>query len=273
MGVIISIVNNKGGCGKSTVTCNLADALGRAGKNVLVIDMDPQCNTTSILLSDGLTVQKSLFNILDPSASLSDINDLVYPTGCKNVSLIPNIPETAGLESTIASNSPKSLFKLREDYRHLIVRDFDITIMDNPPNIGVFVKSSLNSADFVIVPIRAGSTFSIEGIIKATKLIKEIRAKGNPELRFLRLLINGLDKRTGICRAVKEHISLAFDKEQVFETEIPINTGFEMAESRRETIFQFNSSAKGANAFRLLAIELIQILKGQNGREEGQRAY
>ena len=84
MGVIISIVNNKGGCGKSTVTCNLADALGRAGKNVLVIDMDPQCNTTSILLPDGLTVQKSLFNILDPSASVSDIPSI----DCK--SPIPN---------------------------------------------------------------------------------------------------------------------------------------------------------------------------------------
>jgi cellulose biosynthesis protein BcsQ len=124
------------------------------------------------------------------------------------------------------------------------------------------VKSSLNSADFVIVPIRAGSTFSIEGIIKATKLIKEIRTKGNPELRFLRLLINGLDKRTGICRAVKEHINAAFDLDQVFKTEIPINTGFEMAESRRETIFQFDPGAKGAHAFKALAWELIDILEG-----------
>ena len=266
MGVIISIVNNKGGCGKTTVTCNMADALGRAGKNVLVIDMDPQCNTTSILLPDGLHIQKSLFSILDPSAAKSDIDDLIYPTGCGNVSLIPNIPETSGLESAVASHSPRSLFRLREEYRPLIISDFDIAIIDNPPNIGVFVKSSLNAADFVIVPIRAGSTFSIEGIIKATKLIKEIQGKGNPELRFLRLLINGLDKRTGICRAVKEHIGMAFDRDQVFETEIPINTDFEMAESRRETIFQFDSNAKGAYAFTHLAGELIDILEGKYGR-------
>ena len=262
MGLIISMVNNKGGCGKTTVTCNMADALGRTGKKVLVIDMDPQCNTTSILLPGRFTIQKSLFSILDPSAARSDIAELIYPTGCENVSLIPNIPETAGLESAMASQSPLSLFNLREGYRPLIIRNFDLTIIDNPPNIGVFVKSSLNAADYVIVPIRAGSTFSIEGIIKATKLIKEIRGKGNPELRFLRLLINGLDKRTGICRAVKEHINIAFDVNQVFKTEIPINTGFEMAESRRETIFQFDSSAKGAHAFRSLAGELLDILEG-----------
>ena len=262
MGLIISMVNNKGGCGKTTVTCNMADALGREGKKVLVIDMDPQCNTTSILLPDGVSIQKSLFSILDPSASRSDIADLIYPTGCENVSLIPNIPETAGLESAIASQSPVSLFRLREGYRYLITRDFDLTLIDNPPNIGAFVKTSLNTADYVIVPIRAGSTFSIEGIIKATKLIKEIQGKGNPELRFLRLLINGLDKRTGICRAVKDHINMAFDRNQVFYTEIPINTGFEMAESRRETIFQFDSYAKGARAFRSLARELIHILEG-----------
>lgn len=262
MGIIISIVNNKGGCGKTTATCNLADALGRGERSVLVIDMDPQCNTTSILSPDDFYIRKSVFNLLNPKSSSAALEEIIYPSSCRNVSLIPNISETSALETALASDAPKSLFRLKEEYRESITGNFDITLIDNPPNIGVFVKCSLIASDFAIVPIRAGSTFSVEGIIKATKLIKEIREKGNPNLRFLRLLVNGVDKRTAICRAVNDQIQIAFDREQIFETRIPINTDFEMAESRRETIFQFNENAKGSSAFRELAAELISITEG-----------
>ena len=90
MGTIISVANNKGGCGKTTTTCNLADALGKKGKHVLVVDADSQCNTTSILLPKGLPIRNSLYDLLNPEENRTDLNDFFYPTECKNVVLAGN---------------------------------------------------------------------------------------------------------------------------------------------------------------------------------------
>ncbi|MCP4666673.1 MAG: ParA family protein [Deltaproteobacteria bacterium] len=262
MGNIISVANNKGGCGKSTITYNLADALGRKGRRVLVIDMDPQCNTTSILLPENMPVQKSLHGILDPKAPPEVIDSFIYPTECKNVVLIPNIAETSRLEPAMTSRAPDCFLDLREQLRAYVAKNHDTVIIDTPPNMGPFVRCALYSSDFVMIPIRAGSSFSVEGLIKATHLIGEVQEKGNPDLRFLRLLINGLDKRTAICKALRAQIRQTFDKDQIFETEIPANTSFERAEATRETIFQFDGRAPGAMAFRKLAEEFISVTGG-----------
>jgi len=262
MGIIVSVVNNKGGCGKSTTTYNLADALGRKGRRVLVIDMDPQCNTTSILLPENVQLGKSLYGMLNSTAASEAIDSFIYPTGCKNVVVIPNIPETGSLESAMISRAPGCFLKIRERLRSYASKKLDVAIIDTPPNMGPFVKCSLYSSDFVIVPIRAGSSFSVEGLIKATNLIGEVQEKGSPDLRFLRLLINGLDKRTAICKALTGQIRQTFNEDQIFETEIPANTSFERAEAMRETIFQFDGRAAGALAFRKLAEEFISVTGG-----------
>jgi len=266
MGHIISVINNKGGCGKSTTTFNLADALGKKGKRVLVIDMDPQCNTTSILLSPGRSIDSSLYEIIDPLSPPQDIDGFIYPTGNKNMFLIPNIPETGAMEYKMVSSAPDSFSKPREMIRDYALKNFYTTIIDNPPNMGAFVKSSLYISDFVIIPIKAGSAFSVEGLIKATHLIAEVRNNGNPHVRFLRLLINSLDRRTTIGKAFRDLILQAFDKRQIFETEIPMNSTFEKAESMRETIFQCDGTSAGARAFLNLAGEFISIMEQSYGK-------
>jgi len=256
------VINNKGGCGKSTTTYNLAHALGRKGRRVLVIDMDPQCNTTSILFPDNISLEKSLHGILKQEVSAEAIDSYIYPTECQNVTLIPNIAETGSLEFEMMSRAPGCFLKLREQLRSYAATNLDMAIIDTPPNMGPFVKCSLYASDFVIVPIRAGSSFSVEGLIKATKLIGEVQEKGNPNLRFLRLLINGLDKRTWICKALAGQIRQTFEKDKIFETEIPANTSFERAEAMRETIFQYDGRAEGARAFFRLAEEFISVMEG-----------
>jgi len=263
MGVIISVVNNKGGVGKTTVCCNLADALGKRGKKVLVVDIDSQCNATSILSPHKLEIRKTLYDLFTDADQ--NIKECIYPTNLKNVFFIPNISDTAGLEPELIEGAPESFFRLRKALREYALKNYDFTFLDCPPNMGTFVLCSLYASDFVIVPIRAGSAFSIQGLIKAVELIDEIRKKGNPDLRFLRLLVNAVDRRTSISKVIVSQIKDTFNENEIFKTQIPINTTFEQAESMKATIFQVDPTASGAKAYRKLAAELISIVDSKKG--------
>jgi ATPases involved in chromosome partitioning len=201
----------------------------------------------------------SLYDVLNPENKEVDLDRFFYPTNYKNVSLIPNLDITGSLEPALIESSPESFFRLKDILRNYASINYDFTIIDNPPNMGTFVLCSLYASDFVIVPVKAGSTDSVEGLIKATDLIYEIQRKGNPDLRFLRILINHVDKRTAISKAVVEQIRKTFETDQIFKTEIPVNTSFERAEAQGESIFQNDATSTGARAFRHLATELISI--------------
>jgi chromosome partitioning protein len=252
MGHILAVMNIKGGVGKTTITGNLADALGRLGHRVLAVDMDSQCNTTSLLLPGEHPQQNTVRDLLAQE-------ETTLPLRKYNVSLLPNIPETATLEPQLLLSAPASYARLRRHIRDFARRHYAFTLIDNPPNMGTFVLSSLYAADGVILPLKAGSAFSVDGLLKAVRLISQVRAEANPDLSFLRLLINHMDRRTIISRNIAQEIAGAFKKDQLFRTTIPVNTAFERAESRGQTIFQFAPGASGAEAFRELARELLEI--------------
>lgn len=275
MGIIISIANNKGGCGKTTTTVNLADAIGKKGKKVLVVDMDSQCNTTSRLIKNT-SIRNSVYDVLNQKEPLQDIHNFTYPTECKNVSIMPNIEITGNLEPALIFDAPDSFFRLRKTLRDYAAKNFDVTLIDNPPNMGTFVLCSLYASDFVIVPVKAGSIDSVEGLIRATQLIEDVQTQGdktNSDLRFLRILINCVDKRTAISKAIVEKIQQTFDHNQVFKTEIPVNTTFERSESARKTVFQEDGTSAGARAFRKLAGELFSILEGSSDGKASKQAW
>ena len=263
MGVIVAIVNNKGGVGKTTAACNLAHALGLLGKRVLVVDLDPQCNATSLLLSNRLDRQHSLYELLAHDTLGFPLTRAIYPSQYEGVSCLPNVPETAALEPEMIMSAPASLFRLRRHLRHYALRHFDLVIIDNPPNLGSFVICALNTADFALVPVKAGSAFSVSGLLQAVRLINEVRVESNKDLRDLRLLINQVDKRTLISRTLTEQIFKAFGEDQIFKTFIPGNTAFEQAEAAGATIFRWNANAPGARAYRELAQELLDIFAGE----------
>ena len=259
MGYIIAVMNIKGGVGKTTITGNLAHALGLLGHRVLVVDMDSQCNTTSLLLPGEPPRQNTVRDLLAQEVPSIAVRKCIVPTQLANVSLLPNTPEVAGLEPQLLQSAPASYLRLRQRLRDYARNNFSFTLIDNPPNMETFVLLSLYAADGVILPIKAGSAFSVEGLLKALRLVSRVKAEANPDLSFLRLLINQLDRRTSISRNISTEIAGAFHEDQMFQTTIPMNTAFERAESRGQTIFQFDPRASGAKAFQELAAELLNI--------------
>lgn len=265
MGIIISINNHKGGVAKTVTSCNLAHALSRSGKKVLLVDMDPQCNTTSLILShaNGQDKKNSVFEILDVDGDF-DVTSCISSTGYKNLLILPNVHDTAMLEPSLLSDVPKNFSVLRDKIRAYAKNTYDFVIIDNPPSLGVMSINSLMAADFVIVPNEAGSRHSVEGLTKAVETIEEIQRSGNPDIKFLRLLITKADKRLSVHQASIETIREIFPEDKVFKTIIRKNTDIQKAEMNGETIFKYKSSVPGAVDYNSVANELISII-GEQG--------
>jgi len=261
--MIISIVNNKGGVGKTTTTVNLANALARKKKKVWVIDKDPQANATSKLIN--WQIEKSLYEMLMPDNDLQSIalSEYIYPTKCNNVDITPNEAETAGLEADIYLNlrtvDKDILFKFKKIVREYASSNYDYTLIDCPPNMGSFVLAALFASDAVIVPILASSADSVAGLNKAIALIQRVSEEQNKDLRLLRLLINGYHKGRVIDNTVLGEVNKHFRDDQVFKTIIPNNTHIAQAEAMSKTVLQYRSQCPGARAFRALAKEVIEI--------------
>lgn len=261
---IISVANNKGGVGKTTVTCNLAHALAKEGLKVLVADIDSQCNATTLLMTRDFALRDSMYELLSLEEDI-DIRNCVYPTPYPNLYCLANVVETSGLEpDMIEDKSGDYMMRLRHKMRDYALENYDVTIIDTPPNMGSFVLSALYASDFAIVPIAARSAFSLEGLVRAVNLIDRIHKNRNPDLRFLRLLINEVDRRTISSKASVEHIRSSFPSDKIFETMIPVNATFHQAEAMNKTIIAHNFSSLGSKAFRSLAKEIITDLQQED---------
>jgi chromosome partitioning protein len=252
--MIISIINNKGGVGKTATTINLAHALANKGKKVLVIDQDSQCNSTSSLLPTS--VNRSLKEIYGGD---TDISTCIYSSKFDGVDVLPNEQLTSSMEMTLYQDISNSARLFSRVVRPYALDHYDFVIIDTPPTLGLWLIMALAASDCAIVPVDAGSAYAIDGLTTSIKMINDVAAQANPNLSFLRVLINKADLRTSISRTLGDFSHRSFGADKVFSTTIPYNTSIQQAELARTSVIRHAPASMGTKRFRELADEVIKI--------------
>lgn len=258
-GRIISIINHKGGVGKTTTAVSLGEALAREGLRVLVVDLDSQCNATDMLLP-GRAFALSAFDVLNPAQGELRPEYCVQPTDIPGLDCLPNCHDSIYLEPGLIAMGPHGFRLFRERLQAFFRTAYDLTLIDNPPNLGTFVAGALLAWDYAIAPCDAGSLASLRGFSNALDFIEEIRENGNPDLRFLKGLVTRVDRRTSVWKTIIDEKTAEMSEDWVFRTVFPMSTDFQRAEHSGRTIFQVRPGAPGARAYRDLARELLAAL-------------
>lgn len=269
MAEIITIGNQKGGVGKTTTTVNLGDALGREGYRVLVIDTDPQGNTTSVLLKEiGLREQFSLVKALEAPVEDGDLSSMACSTSNDNVDVIPNTIRCMLWERT-ASNTPDSILGFLRLLRHdKGLGKYDFILIDTPPNIGAMVNNALMISDYAIIPIPTSDQFALDGLATFLRILQNIRSQ-NGKLKLMGVLLTKYDSRANVYVKNRERIINYFASKgiYVFKTTIRINVDIDRAHMKRKTIYEFDPAKYGAKDHTALAKEIIEIVQGESARQ------
>ena len=248
---VIAVANQKGGVGKTTTAINLAAALALHNQRTLLIDLDPQANSTLTFINPA-EVDGSIYDVLvDGKRKMPEV---VKPTRWMNLSLVPSRIALAKLEAQLVGQFDAP-FRLK-DAIALCRDDFDMIVIDTPPALGIITVNALVAASFLIVPIQA-SYYALEGTDDLLETLERIRARPNPELQLLGVLITLYDKRTNLARDIQKQVQEVFGP-KVFNTVIGRNVRLEESPAYRETIFSFAPQSSGAEEYASLAKEVLQ---------------
>ncbi len=257
MTAILTIANQKGGVGKTTTAINLAAAIALRNKRTLLIDLDPQANS-SITFFDLSTVQASMFDVLGEHRA--EMASVIRVTNNPNLSVAPSRLALAKLEQQL-SGQFDAAFKLK-DALTPVLKDFDYIIIDTPPALGILTVNAMVASTHLLVPIQA-AYFAIEGTDDLLETYERIRARPNPDLKVLGVVITLFDKRTNISRDTHEQIRSVFGS-VLFKTRIGKNVRLEESPAYKETIMTFAPKSPGARDYGKLALEVIQRVE-ENG--------
>jgi chromosome partitioning protein len=251
MGKIIAIANQKGGVGKTTTSVNLAACLGVLEKKVLLIDADPQANSTSGLGIDVASVQKGTYQLLEHTASSKEV---IIPTDSPNLDIIPAHIDLVAIEIELVDKEQRE-YMLKQAITPL-KEDYDYIIIDCAPSLGLLTLNALTAADSVIIPIQC-EYFALEGLGKLLNTVKSVQKIHNASLDIEGLLLTMYDQRLRLSNQVVDEVRKHFDK-MVFETIIQRNVRLSEAPSYGESIISYDAGSKGANNYLSLAQELIE---------------
>ena len=245
MGRIIAIANQKGGVGKTTTSINLSASLAAKGKKVLVIDTDPQGNTTSGFGIEKNELENTIYELILGECS---IRDCIISNIIKNVSVVPSNVNLAAAEiELIGVDKKEYILKNEVDY---VKDDYDFIIIDCPPSLNMLTINSMTTADSVLVPIQC-EYYALEGLSQLIHTINLVKERLNPDLRIDGVVFTMYDSRTNLSMQVVENVKQNLNQ-KVYNTLIPRNISYGMP------INMYDPKSAGAEAYMQLAEEVIK---------------
>jgi len=254
MGKIIAIANQKGGVGKTTTAINLASALGKAGKKVLMIDIDPQGNATSGLGINKRKIEVSTYNLLIADAKIEDV---LIRTDYKNLDVLPSNMSLAGIEIELVEMQQRA-YRLKQAIAP-IKDSYDYIFIDCPPSLGLITLNGLSAAVGLLVPIQC-EYYALEGLSQLISTVRQIKRMYNPDIEIEGVLLTMFDSRLNLTGQVVSEVKRHFP-DKVYKSVIPRNVRLSEAPSYGLPIQYYEQMSRGAQAYDDLAKEFLSKQK------------
>lgn len=250
MGKVISIANQKGGVGKTTTAVNLSACLAHEGSKVLIIDIDPQGNTTSGIGVDKGDIDECIYNVLVEDQKASHVT---VPTVMENLSIVPSTIQLAGAEIELVPTISREV-RLKRAIDS-IKNDYDYIVIDCPPSLGLLTINSLTASDSVLIPVQC-EYYALEGLSQLLNTVRLVQKHLNYDLEIEGVLLTMLDARTNLGIQVIDEVKKYF-REKVFQTIIPRNVRLGEAPSHGKPIITYDPKSRGAEVYLDLAKEVM----------------